>query len=336
MTQGDILSALAPLDTLVVISNLNGEKHMSVSDVNMVMPFVKEAKKAAEKLSRFALDHFNSHDENKRVLAKLICQRFSKMHFYETYVDEKKYYYCTIEYYNNYIKSINSLIENTEAACRELVEILPPPSAKEEMSVGKTDEEIVEETLDTTNCNVREEPLSDEVISNEQGGDEVEVERNLDEIEEWNSQNDSVFKNVINPQRVFEKLEYMNDPRVTDDYPRIFVFFKILLFLGWINNHQKNFLKWANLHWKLGWEKDYNFKFGNNIKKELRDTQISSWDENTLPNSDTGKAYRALAKKVLDILTEKVNDNRIIDRKFFYKDGVKERINDGKKLEYPF
>jgi hypothetical protein len=156
------------------------------------------------------------------------------------------------------------------------------------------------------------------------------------EEKEWDDTYDEVFKDGLNPRQIFYKLENMTYPRVTDNYPRIFVFFRVLLYLDWIENHQKKFLKWANCHWKLNWKHDHNFKFSNNIKKELRDTDIADWDDNTCNGSDIGNAYRSLAKRVLDELAEKVNGGKIVDRITFYKEGVKSRINDGKKLDYPF
>lgn len=169
--------------------------------------------------------------------------------------------------------------------------------------------------------------------------DMVEVEdessdEDYDEEDEWDDQYDDVFKSEINPQKAFEKLEYLDDPRVTEDYPRFFVFFKVLLYIHWINNEQNKFLKWANFHWRRGWDKDYKFKFSNNIDKKIRDAHIAKWGDETLP--DISKAYRALAIEVLSKFTEKVNGNKIIDNIAFYNDGVTKRINDGKKLEYPF
>ena len=157
-----------------------------------------------------------------------------------------------------------------------------------------------------------------------------------DDEEEWDNQYDGVFESRIDPQIVFKKLEFLDDPRVTEAYPRFFVFFKVLVYLGWIENHQRNFLNWANCHWNCNWKYGHNFKFGNNIKKELRDTHMSKWNGNTLPNSDIGNAYRSFAIKVLSELTEKVNGGKIIDRIAFYRVGVTERINDGKKKDYPF
>lgn len=192
-----------------------------------------------------------------------------------------------------------------------------------------------QDLVDQVNKEMAEEDTSDE----DEDTEEIEEEENYEENEtqeEWDDVYDDVFKEEINPQLVFNKLEKMTYPRVTDDYPRMFVFFKVLLYLGWIEDHQKNFLKWANCHWRFNWKLDHKFKFGNNIKKELRDTDMSDWDENTCNGSDIGKAYRLFAKKVLDVFAENVNDGMIIDRTSFYKKGVKSRINDGKNLVYPF
>lgn len=183
---------------------------------------------------------------------------------------------------------------------------------------------------------------TENIINDNDAGDKSsEEESKQDDIkevnkEEWDSQYDDVFDSRLNPEKIFKKLEKMDNPRVTDDYPRFFVFFKVLLYLGWIEKSQNKFLKWANCHWKCKWNKEYNFKFGNNIKKELRDTHLSKWSSATLPNSDIGDAYRTLAIDVFSKLTETVNGNKIIDRSSFYNKDAKVRINDGKNLEYPY
>ena len=87
---------------------------------------------------------------------------------------------------------------------------------------------------------------------------------------------------------------------------------------------------------KRNWTKNCNFKFGNNIQKELRDTDMDKWDDKTCNGSDIGNAYRNFAIKVMSALTEKVNNGKVIDRTVFYREGVADRINDGKKLSYPF
>ncbi len=156
------------------------------------------------------------------------------------------------------------------------------------------------------------------------------------EDENWDDSFDGVFTAGINPQKVFSELEKKDDPRVTDFYPRFFVFFRVLLFLGWIENHQKHFLEWANHHWECGWKKPHNFKFGNNIQKELRDADMSTWNDKTCNGSDIGVAYRNLAKGVLELFSEKTDDNKIKDRVDFYKDSEACLINNGDNLDYPF
>ena len=156
------------------------------------------------------------------------------------------------------------------------------------------------------------------------------------EDENWDDSFDGVFTAGINPQKVFSKLEKRDDPRVHEFYPRFFVFFRVLLFLGWIENHQKHFLEWANHHWECGWKKPHNFKFGNNIQKELRDADMSTWNDKTCNGSDIGVAYRNLAKGVLELFSEKTDDNKIKDRVDFYKDSEACLINNGDNLDYPF
>ncbi len=156
------------------------------------------------------------------------------------------------------------------------------------------------------------------------------------EDENWDDSFDGVFTAGINPQKVFSKLEKRDDPRVHEFYPRFFVFFRVLLFLGWIENHQKHFLEWANHHWECGWKKPHNFKFGNNIQKELRDADMSTWNDKTCNGSDIGDAYRNLAKGVLELFSEKTDDNKIKDRVEFYVDSEACLINNGENLDYPF
>lgn len=208
------------------------------------------------------------------------------------------------------------------------MDILPPPKSDDEENADKG------VAIGGATDGVTIEHFGEK---KEEIGEECEIDKNSKKnVDEWDNQFDDVFDPMLDPQEIFKVLEKKSDPRVTDDYPRFFVFFRVLLYIGWIKNHQKNFLKWANCHWKLNWTKDYNFKFGNNIQKELRDTDMDKWDDKTCNGSDIGKAYRNLAIKVMSALTEKVNDGMLIDRSGFYREGVADRINDGKKMRYPF
>lgn len=112
MTQGEILSALAPIETMISICEENcGRQYLVMNDVKMIMPFVNKAQKAAEKLSRFALDNFNSDDENKRELSRIVCYRFGIMHSnlngikFNGLIDD-----TSVDWLNNNIKSVKDLL----------------------------------------------------------------------------------------------------------------------------------------------------------------------------------------------------------------------------------
>lgn len=234
--------------------------------------------------------------------------------------------------------TLKSLAQEFCPDCIEITELhkIPATGLEFEKRISELEEEVNKLKKENTDLKKQLRQLSkiDEEEGNKVVGENDEEIIDNDEVDEWDDQYDDFFNSEINPQKVFEKLEYMDDPRVTEDYPRFFVFFKVLLYLGWIKNKQKIFLKWANCHWKRSWEKDHCFKFSNNIQKEIRDAHISKWGHETLP--DISKAYRALAIDVLSKFTMKVNGGKIIDNTAFYNDGVTKRINDGKKLDYPF
>lgn len=124
MTQGEILSALAPIDTMISICKVYYGRPLLVgNDVNTIMPFVYKAQKAAEKISRYALDHFNSQDEGKRGLSEMICNRFNSMFIdlsdikFNGYKDD-----VSIDWLNNNIKSVADLLFNTTVAVDTLPE----------------------------------------------------------------------------------------------------------------------------------------------------------------------------------------------------------------------
>lgn len=116
MTQGELLSAFAPIDTFIQICQDRYERideYLTNDYIDKMMPFVTKAQEAAEKLSSFALEHSNSKDDNKRNLSKLIRNKFISLQgslLYETLLGRER---ATIAWLNNSIKSVNSLIENT-------------------------------------------------------------------------------------------------------------------------------------------------------------------------------------------------------------------------------
>ena len=113
MTQGEVLSAFATIETFDQICNWRQkgkDDYMTVSDVNMMMPFVTKAQEAVEKLSLFALDNINSQDKKIKELVKVICYRFS---MYRWTHNDFKGSDSSVDWLNNNIKSVNNQIKNT-------------------------------------------------------------------------------------------------------------------------------------------------------------------------------------------------------------------------------
>ncbi len=318
MTENEINSSIARLKAFTNAFIEYRFAWLKESDVDVMLAFVQICMEVVGGLSRYALEHCNSIDQNKRMSANRIysCFGFARGFLNDTLMGEGN----KLALLNKSIKLLyDAIVLNVESY--ESIKIQIPQHKS-----------IVHQSVAVVN-------KPKQVVKEEKKAPkkECEIDKNSKKtVEEWDNQFDDVFDPMLDPQEIFKVLEKKSDPRVTDDYPRFFVFFRVLLYIGWIKNHQKNFLKWANCHWKLNWTKDYNFKFGNNIQKELRDTDMDKWDDKTCNGSDIGKAYRNLAIKVMSALTEKVNDGMLIDRSGFYREGVADRINDGKKMRYPF
>lgn len=115
ITQGEVLSLFAPIDTFLEICD--GRKYindgyMSNADIENLMPFVDKAQKAADIISRFALDNVNSKDKEKREIINLIRFNYSNLQ-HLLYIDHLKGYDSTIDMLNNHIKSVVNQIQNT-------------------------------------------------------------------------------------------------------------------------------------------------------------------------------------------------------------------------------
>ena len=146
-----------------------------LNDVNMIIPFVVKAQKAAEKISRFALDHFNSRDEHKRELSKLICGRFQTMLVEMDNVTFNGYKNdTTVDWLNNNVRSVTDLLFNTIEACENLVDDLDKTSAqknagdKQSALIAELEKEV--NKLESENAELkaklalRVEPTTDKTI----------------------------------------------------------------------------------------------------------------------------------------------------------------------------
>ena len=63
MTKGEVSLSLSKIGTLSEICRNNRDNSLSIEEVNAILPFAKEAKEAIEKVSKYALDNFNSANE---------------------------------------------------------------------------------------------------------------------------------------------------------------------------------------------------------------------------------------------------------------------------------
>ena len=112
MTKGEVISALATIKTFDQICGEKWKKDVfiTISDVNMMMPFVTKAQEAAERLSLFALDNYNSPNKETRELVKIIHNSFS---LYSSFYLDFEGPNGSVDWLNNNIKSVNNQINNT-------------------------------------------------------------------------------------------------------------------------------------------------------------------------------------------------------------------------------
>lgn len=109
-----------------------------------------------------------------------------------------------------------------------------------------------------------------------------------------------------------------------------FVFHRIFEELNWLTVTKDNtFADWVTLYFQWSWERDKPWR---TVDKEIRTSHSWQWNENTVPNSDIGKKYAALSKKVWSVFTDKPkkgDTDKPIDKDIFYLLNMN-KINNGK------
>jgi len=352
MTQGEILSALTPIDTMINICNSNRKSWISINDVNSIIPFVAKAQKAAEKLSRFALDYFNSHDEHKRELSKLVCKNFSRMLSdikrikFNGYRDD-----TTVDWLNNNIRCVNDLLNNTVEACESLVDVLPPPTAK---SGKKVNDKKLSEKAGTTN-NDENTDTGEEDNLDEDNNEEVDVEKTSSSVKQKEIPYDASLDHVFDERVNVEEIKKALDKITTFDkrkHPFWFVAMKVFNHLRWVptTTQTKDFLAWASLQYNLEWTTKRQLSFSEiggdpkhkrNHERVIKNKDITLWHTITSRDFRDIEKYRNFAlllKKtfvhyiVNRLEQENVNDFNIgipRDRVIYMKD-PKNLINSGK------
>ena len=326
MTQGEILSAMAPIDTMISICKENcGKQCLVLNDVNMIIPFVVKAQKAAEKISRFALEHFNSRDERKRELSKLICGRFETMLIEMDGVIFNGYKNDTsVDWLNNNVRSVTDMLFNTIEACENLIDVLPPPRSKEKRLVEETNvvndtkpsedehnsskrgknKEKDEESIsgdDNTSSIVIEDISKETIDSWFEDNNELE-----DNTEEENNEAPRIFKKKIKEDKVIEVLGDLYSDKVIGKR-RWYVIYRVLLFIEWLRlTNQIDFINWVKSH--FGWNGVKEFR---GVQSEFTHSDPPKWNslivkgKNGKPdNEDLGPDYYDFAVTIRDALVD--------------------------------
>lgn len=320
MTQGEVLSAFAPIETFDQICVERQGRigdYMSPNDVNMMMPFVTKAQEAAEKISRFALDNVNSKDKNIRELVKMIHDRLS---LYSWSYNEFKGRDSSVDWLNNNIKSVTNQIINTyEYLSALLDEPENTDSRFEELEAENKRLSEKNKELEEENEQLKKQPTIDST-------DEESVEN------KWISCFDTFLDDRLNAEAIAEKLHEIASPHLQKNKRSFWwVVFTVFSEIHWIPNtsaNQKTLLQWANLHFDCGWDwrKNNQFKFSD-IQAKIKTKKSSEWNKN-LTGNVIGDYYGELAQNIKDAFVE-IIDGRIIDRACFILPGC-QRINTGR------
>lgn len=343
MTQGEILLALTPIETMMSICKENCKKPLiGINDVNMIMPFVVKAQKAAEKISRFALDHFNSRDEHKKELSKLICGRFESMLIdhdcikYNGYKDD-----TSVDWLNNNIRSVIDILFNTVVACESLVDTLPPQESAEvnneelkELNRKNTirdDVDCVKNNKDSVSYEKTiEDEDADESDENYDGDeydiddeDEYEGEECYDDAEEA----PKIFDSRINENAVIKKIKTLDSEKVPG-MRRWYVFYRVFDFLEWLDKptHSK-YIAWVQHHFGWRWQKR-DFK---GVQSELK-KEPNKWRNLVITtktgkkNKEIGPEYYDFADTIIKVFVD-FDDNGMHDKEDFLLDKNKAIIH---------
>ena len=130
---------------------------------------------------------------------------------------------------------------------------------------------------------------------------------------------DDIFDERVRGQKVkkaLDRLTFKKTGRV-----EWFVAYKVFLHLKWIKEgcEQKEFLKWVNLQYHCGWDKEHHFVFSRDVNKSLRDNDISCWK--TIRNNEytKGEKYYNFAILLRTTFQQVIVNDRVL---------LKEQIQD--------
>ena len=305
MTQGEILSHIAPIESLVGILDRMKGKSIGISEVNMTTPFINKAEKAAEKISRFALDNFNSIDANKRELANIVYNRF--MLLYLKFDKIKKFksrssYDTTADFFNNRIQSIKDIIYYTIEAIGQLKDVLPPPDEHKGKNKSEGEDAPVQYIVNNVVIHKQNEGQIETEIDNSDQEDEEECEDSDEEGNENDGDEEipEIFDKRIDEEKVIEEIENLKSDKVKLNR-RWYVIFRVLWFLQWIGRSQTDFILWVKHH--FGWEGEEEFR---GVQSEFIHSEPNKWNTLTIKtkkgkkNKTIGPNYYEFAVTIRD------------------------------------
>lgn len=187
----------------------------------------------------------------------------------------------------------------------------------------------------TSNYNRPSEPISPIIPP--------EIFDNIEEAnEEWDDSLDGIFDEKIKPWEVKKAIDTIPSPeKIKRDRRFYYVGYRILKVIKWIpmETSESNYLRWVNLHFNCGWEKNKNrkkaflFSLEGKVEK-LEHLHPSEWKDNTL-YSDFGKHYRLLALSFKNTFTQTIVKGNAVDDSESYEH-LKDRAHylRGAKLYY--
>ena len=146
----------------------------------------------------------------------------------------------------------------------------------------------------------------------------------LDNIEDtnkdWDNSLDGIFNERIKPWEVKKAFDAVpSSEKIQRNRRFYYVGYRILKVIKWIpmETSESDYLRWVNLHFDCGWEKNQNqkkaflFSLEGTVVK-LEDLHPSDWKDDSL-YSDLGKHYRLLALSFKNKFTQTIVKGNAVD-----------------------
>lgn len=236
------------------------------------------------------------------------------------------------------IKDIDYVIEevnrrtSTEDAIRELM------AFKNKMEAYFTEYDILEysdedfnawmiarDKIDTAiGYNVEDEDKdedkdeAEEEIDDDYYNEENEMEDKESDVDVLSQSTPKIFNEKINVNKVINELGSLNSDKVIGKR-RWYVIFRVLHFLEWIGNSQKNFINWVDAHFQWNGNKEFR-----GVQSEFIHSNPCDWNEIVIKeedsinsNEDIGPDYYDFAVSIRDTFVNVDEDGTMHDKDKF-------------------